>query len=143
MEVIETLTPEEAAQILRKKGMRTTPVTLRAGIEQNRFPFGDLLEPNAGGPCAIYIARCLKSGLTNARHKKILNMNNKMGHLGVAGRGNTLSTLFTALALLTAIPLMTDNWDRWPAVWVMTGFWLLMALATAPKEGNDGPGKRV
>ena len=61
----------------------------------------------------------------------------------MAGRGNTLSTLFTTLALLTTIPLMTDNWDHWPAVWVMTGFWLLMALATAPKEGNDGPSKRV
>lgn len=36
----KTLTPEEASQLLRERGIRIETETLREGIEQGAFPFG-------------------------------------------------------------------------------------------------------
>lgn len=38
--MIETLTPADATEILRKHGMKMSPDTLRCGIEQGVYPFG-------------------------------------------------------------------------------------------------------
>lgn len=40
MGVIETLTPQEATEVLRKHGMKLSPDTLRHGLEQGLYPFG-------------------------------------------------------------------------------------------------------
>lgn len=39
-----TLTTEEAAGCLRYAGIKVSPVTLREGIEQGKFPFGFMIE---------------------------------------------------------------------------------------------------
>ncbi len=40
MGVIETLTPQEATDVLRQHGMKLSPDTLRCGLEQGVYPFG-------------------------------------------------------------------------------------------------------
>lgn len=40
MGVIETMTPQEATEVLRNHGMRMSPDTLRYGLEQGLYPFG-------------------------------------------------------------------------------------------------------
>ena len=42
--VCSTLTTEEAAGCLRYAGIKVSPVTLREGIEQGKFPFGFMIE---------------------------------------------------------------------------------------------------
>lgn len=45
----------EATEQLRSMGMRISPETLRDGIEQNQFPFGNLIRRKSGSPvCFIY-----------------------------------------------------------------------------------------
>ena len=39
-----TLTPEQAAGCLRYAGVKVSPVTLREGIAQGKFPFGLVIE---------------------------------------------------------------------------------------------------
>ena len=39
-----TLTPEEASQLLRERGIRIETETLREGIEQGAFPFGVFIQ---------------------------------------------------------------------------------------------------
>lgn len=48
------LTVEEATEALRALGMRISPTTLRAGLEQNRFPFGDFIKTEKSCICYIY-----------------------------------------------------------------------------------------
>lgn len=38
-----TLTVEEACQKLRDVGMKISPETIRMGLQQQRFPFGDCI----------------------------------------------------------------------------------------------------
>lgn len=49
MEVLKTITPQEAAEKLRSLGMKTSPDFIRMGIEQKVFPFGDAVDNGNGG----------------------------------------------------------------------------------------------
>ena len=49
MEVLTTITPQEAAEKLRSLGMKTSPDFIRMGIEQKVFPFGDAVDNGNGG----------------------------------------------------------------------------------------------
>ena len=40
------ITPEEAAQLLRERGIRIETETIREGIEQGVFPFGIFIQRN-------------------------------------------------------------------------------------------------
>lgn len=53
--MIRTLNAAEATERLRAAGLKISPETIRNGIEQHRFPFGDLIRSNNGSPvCFIY-----------------------------------------------------------------------------------------
>lgn len=39
-----TLTPEEVSQRLRAIGVKTTPLKIREGIRQGKYPFGIVIE---------------------------------------------------------------------------------------------------
>lgn len=53
--MIETLNAREAAEILRGYGMRTKAETIRCGIEQGKFPFGEIvITQNGNKRCYIY-----------------------------------------------------------------------------------------
>ena len=47
--VINTITPQEAAEKLRALGMKTSPDFIRMGLEQKVFPFGDAIANGNGG----------------------------------------------------------------------------------------------
>lgn len=52
---LEMMSAAEAAEELRAMGMRTSADTVRIGIEQGCFPFGDLIRTKDGNPiCYIY-----------------------------------------------------------------------------------------
>ena len=44
MSRISTLTPQDAAQYLRDRGLSISPDTLRQGIKQGVYPFGIVIE---------------------------------------------------------------------------------------------------
>lgn len=44
--MIEVLTAAEATERLRAEGLRISPETVRAGIQQGVFPFGDCVMEN-------------------------------------------------------------------------------------------------
>lgn len=44
MSRIATLTPQDAAQYLRDRGLSISPDTLRQGIKQGVYPFGIVIE---------------------------------------------------------------------------------------------------
>ena len=46
--MIKTVTPARAAEILREHGMRTSAETLRYGLAQGRFPFGEAITSPTG-----------------------------------------------------------------------------------------------
>ena len=46
--MINTVTPARAAEILREHGMRTSAETLRYGLAQGRFPFGEAITSPTG-----------------------------------------------------------------------------------------------
>lgn len=48
------LTVEEATEKLRALGMRISPTTLRSGMEQGRFPFGDYIKTDKSCVCYVY-----------------------------------------------------------------------------------------
>lgn len=55
------LTAQEAVEWLRAMGMKISPDTLRNGIEQNQFPFGNVVKTRDGTPrCYIYKKRMLQ-----------------------------------------------------------------------------------
>ena len=49
-----TITPEQAAERLRAIGMKITPTTIREGMAQNRFPFGDYIKTEKSCVCFVY-----------------------------------------------------------------------------------------
>lgn len=51
---IATITPEQAAERLREIGMKITPVTIREGMAQGRFPFGDYIKTEKSCVCYVY-----------------------------------------------------------------------------------------
>lgn len=48
------ITPEEAADKLRALGMRISPATVREGMAQKIFPFGDYIKTNTSCVCYVY-----------------------------------------------------------------------------------------
>lgn len=52
--IIETITPEEATKRLRVMGMSMSPETMRAGIIQGVYPFGDVVQCEKGPKFTIY-----------------------------------------------------------------------------------------
>ncbi len=58
MEILEqvTITPDEATEKLRAAGMKICPATLRAGLQQQRFPFGDAVETQKSWAFWVYPA---------------------------------------------------------------------------------------
>ncbi len=54
---IETLTPRETADYLRGLGMSTSEDTIRKGLDQGVFPFGDVVQ--TGSSPVYYIYRAL------------------------------------------------------------------------------------
>ena len=50
----DILTVEEATEKLRSLGMRISPTTLRSGMEQGRFPFGDFIKTDKSCVCYVY-----------------------------------------------------------------------------------------
>lgn len=53
-QIIETVTPDEAYKILRSYGIHTSAVTLRRGIEQGVFPFGDCVQCESSPVFFVY-----------------------------------------------------------------------------------------
>ena len=52
---LRIITAAEAAERLRTMGMKVSPDTIREGIEQNRFSFGDVIRSKNGNPiCFVY-----------------------------------------------------------------------------------------
>lgn len=51
--IVETLTPEQAAQILRDIGIKTSAMKIRAGISQGVYPFGECVQM-VQNECTIY-----------------------------------------------------------------------------------------
>lgn len=49
-----TITPEQAAERLREIGMKITPTTIRDGMAQGRFPFGDYIKTEKSCVCYVY-----------------------------------------------------------------------------------------
>lgn len=53
--LIETLSVEETTEILREKGgLKISPATVRKGIEQGVFPFGDAIKSGSGTKYTVY-----------------------------------------------------------------------------------------
>ena len=50
----DILTVEEATEKLRALGTRISPTTLRSGMEQGRFPFGDFIKTDKSCVCYVY-----------------------------------------------------------------------------------------
>lgn len=46
--MIETITPARAAEILLEHGMRISAETLKYGLAQNKFPFGEAIASPQG-----------------------------------------------------------------------------------------------
>lgn len=44
------ITPEQATEILRSYGMKTSAVNLREALKQKVFPFGDCIQTPNGSP---------------------------------------------------------------------------------------------
>ena len=59
MEVIETMTPQEAAERLRATGMHIGVETLRQGLQQGAFSFGTYIQSATGGPVYFVYKRLL------------------------------------------------------------------------------------
>lgn len=49
-----TITPEQASERLRAIGMKITPTTVREGMAQGRFPFGDYIKTEKSCVCYVY-----------------------------------------------------------------------------------------
>ena len=54
---IETITPDEATRRIRDMGMPMSPNTLRAGIEQRVYTFGDVIRCEKGPKYTIYVKK--------------------------------------------------------------------------------------
>lgn len=49
-----TMTVEQATERLRAAGMKITADTVRRGMEQGRFPFGDYIKTDKSCVCFVY-----------------------------------------------------------------------------------------
>lgn len=54
MSQISTLTVEEACAELRSAGLKISPETIRMGLKQKRFPFGDCIVSEKSVRCYVY-----------------------------------------------------------------------------------------
>lgn len=54
MDQIETMTVEEATQKLRSMGVRISPTTLREGILQGQFPFGNCIKSEKSKKTGVF-----------------------------------------------------------------------------------------
>lgn len=52
--MIETLTPEKAAEELRSLGVKISPETIRKGLQQKTYPFGDYVDRGTSPVYFIY-----------------------------------------------------------------------------------------
>lgn len=52
--LIETLTIETTTEAMRAAGIKMTPDTLRLGIQQGVFPFGDYIKREKGPVYHVY-----------------------------------------------------------------------------------------
>lgn len=55
MEFIQTINTQQATERLRRMGMKISPDTIRRGIQQGVFPFGDCIMTDRGAHCYIYV----------------------------------------------------------------------------------------
>lgn len=55
METIQTINTQQATEHLREMGMKISPDTIRRGIQQGVFPFGDCIVTDRGAHCYIYV----------------------------------------------------------------------------------------
>lgn len=55
METIQTINTQQATERLRGMGMKISPDTIRRGIQQGVFPFGDCVVTDRGAHCYIYV----------------------------------------------------------------------------------------
>ena len=46
--MIGTMTAAQAAQVMREMGIRVSPQTIREGLEQGKYPFGECIEKKSG-----------------------------------------------------------------------------------------------
>lgn len=53
---IEILTPRDTAEYLRRRGMSTSEETIRKGLDQHVFPFGDVVQTGKAPVYYIYKA---------------------------------------------------------------------------------------
>lgn len=53
--MIKTVTPARAAEILREHGMRTSAETLKYGLAQNKFPFGEAVGDGQAQPSLLRV----------------------------------------------------------------------------------------
>lgn len=51
---MEIMTAAEACEVLRANGMKLSPETIRLGLEQRRFPFGDCITSEKSVRCYVY-----------------------------------------------------------------------------------------
>lgn len=51
---IDIISAERAAEKLRAMGMRISPDTVRRGVQQGVFPFGDVIDCAGGVRCYVY-----------------------------------------------------------------------------------------
>lgn len=59
MNIIETMSVREAAEKLRAAGMKISAETIRLGLKDRRFPFGDYI-PNGKNVGTDLYLRCLQ-----------------------------------------------------------------------------------
>ena len=57
MITIETMSPQRCTEVLRSFGMKISVSTVRDGIRQRVFPFGDCIETGKGNPVYIIYTR--------------------------------------------------------------------------------------
>lgn len=56
MQLIETMTPEKAAEYLRQRGYKICKETIRKGLQQGVFPWGIYVKSETGTPVyTIYV----------------------------------------------------------------------------------------
>ena len=54
MPKVITMTPQAAVEVMRDAGISTSPETVRAGIKQGVFPFGDYIQVEKSPVYIIY-----------------------------------------------------------------------------------------
>lgn len=53
--IVKTITVQEAADLMRQAGIKTSPEKVRAGIQQGVYPWGDCIQ--LGGPVYTVYSR--------------------------------------------------------------------------------------